>query len=102
LDTGHRHVQVFDTSGAFLAVWDGAGSGGAPFVIPNGIAADEAGAVYVADLRRGYIQKFQPRGPWPTPGVWKPTTARPVTTPSPPARPAAGEAAATRPTPADR
>jgi DNA-binding beta-propeller fold protein YncE len=77
-------VEVYNAGGVGLATWN-AGAGGEVFV-PNGIAVDEADAIYVSDLGRSRVLKFRPRRPWPTPAAARPTPrlAPPTTPPAPP------------------
>ena len=67
-DAGNQRVQKFDASGAFLTTWGSFGSGDGQFdftlfvVVPNGVATDASGSVYVADTGNRRIQKFDASG----------------------------------------
>jgi DNA-binding beta-propeller fold protein YncE len=73
-------VEVYTASGVGLATWN-AGAGGEVFV-PNGIAVDEADAIYVSDLGRSRVLKFRPTRPWPTPTAARPTPPPPAVGPT--------------------
>ncbi|TAK32113.1 MAG: TIGR03663 family protein [Chloroflexota bacterium] len=57
-DTGNKRVQVFDTSGKFIAAFGGAGNAPGQFNEPVGIGADGTGNIWVADTWNRRIQKF--------------------------------------------
>jgi len=65
-DTGHGVVQVFDKDGKFQrtigrpAQAQPAGDG--ELIYPVGLALDEAGKLYVADVQAGRIATFKPDG----------------------------------------
>jgi DNA-binding beta-propeller fold protein YncE len=51
-------VQKFDSNGNFITKWGSEGDGEGQFDIPEGIAIDSSGNVYVADTHNSRIQKF--------------------------------------------
>src|SRR5690349_16760867 len=53
-------IDRLSPSGKALSPWGGFGSGPGRFELPEGIAADAAGHIYVADLKR--IEKLSPSG----------------------------------------
>jgi tripartite motif-containing protein 71 len=55
-----KRVQVFDSSGGFLAKFGSGGSGELQFGDPHGITVDGDGNVYVADYEKNRVQKFAP------------------------------------------
>ena len=55
-------VLKFDTNGRLLGKWGEQGTGNGQFKIPDGIAIDKQGHVYVADMLNHRIQKFTPEG----------------------------------------
>ncbi len=58
-DDWSQRVQVFDSSGAYLASIGGSwGQGNSQLVNPTGVAVDAAGNVYVADKDNQRIEKF--------------------------------------------
>ena len=58
-DEWSQRVQVFDSSGAYLASIGGSwGQGNSQLVNPTGVAVDAAGNVYVADKDNQRIEKF--------------------------------------------
>ncbi len=62
-DLGRHRVLVFDLRGELLATV-GTGGGSAPGALwyPNGVWADAAGTIYVADTNNNRIQQFAPDG----------------------------------------
>ncbi|MEZ4519232.1 MAG: 6-bladed beta-propeller [Chloroflexota bacterium] len=58
VNNGDNRVQVFDTSGNFLAQWGSYGTGATEFDGPNGVAVDAAGNVYVVDGGNHRVQVF--------------------------------------------
>ncbi|HVF43430.1 MAG TPA: PxKF domain-containing protein [Pyrinomonadaceae bacterium] len=57
------YVQKFDSTGAFVASWGTAGTGGGQFIAgAGGAAVDSAGNVYVADPGNNRVQKFTSAG----------------------------------------
>jgi hypothetical protein len=84
-DLGNNRVQKFDSSGNWISAWGKGVNGGSAFGIctsaascstgipgelggemnsPFGIATDDAGGVYVAELGNNRIQKFDSSGNW--------------------------------------
>jgi len=63
-DTNHNRIQRFDSSGAYLSQFDGAGEDGGQVVAPYRLAADSTGNVYVIpDLSSGEpAKKFNSSG----------------------------------------
>lgn len=57
----HR-VQVFDRNRQWLATWDEFGTGDGQLTVPQSVAVDAQGAVYVKDNEQQRIQKFDPDG----------------------------------------
>jgi DNA-binding beta-propeller fold protein YncE len=50
VDSGNSRVEAFDSSGAFLRQWGGAGSAAGQFETPIGLATDSKGRVYVSEF----------------------------------------------------
>lgn len=63
-DTGNHSVQKFDSNGAFIKKWGGAGSEEGHFYFPQGIALDASENVYVTEgtLWESRVQKFDMNG----------------------------------------
>ncbi len=61
-DTGHRHVQIFDSWGRPLQTFDGLASGEEHLVRPWGIALDGQGNVYVTDVATMKVYIFNAEG----------------------------------------
>jgi outer membrane protein assembly factor BamB len=61
-ESGARRVRVFDPERRLIAEWGEHGTGPGQFVEPLGIAVDSEGNVYVVDLQRHDIQKFDGQG----------------------------------------
>lgn len=61
-DTNNKRVQVFDLAGAPLFTFGEAGSGPGEFNFPYGIAGDNNGKVYVADMYNGKISVHDAKG----------------------------------------
>lgn len=59
-DSYNNRVQVFDSNGTFLKIWDGFGAENKPFNNPGPISADSQGNIYVADFQGGH--KFDAEG----------------------------------------
>jgi tripartite motif-containing protein 71 len=57
-DMGNFRIQKFDSNGNFITKWGTEGEGESEFKIPEGIAIDSSGNVYVADTHNSRIQKF--------------------------------------------
>ena len=57
-----EQVVKLSSSGAQITQWGGHGSGPGQFDLPDGIATDAAGQVYVADTGNHRIQVFSPGG----------------------------------------
>ena len=55
-------VQVFDRRGNYLRGWGKHDIGGANFSLPQGIAVDAKGRVFVVDMLRHEIKVFDPEG----------------------------------------
>lgn len=69
LDTFNSRIQVFDPSGGYITQWGSRGSGAGEFDFGRGLGSQdfagsvvvgEDGAIYVADVGNGRIQKFAP------------------------------------------
>jgi sugar lactone lactonase YvrE len=56
LDAGHQLVWKFSPNGSVVTKWGSLGTGEGQFTLPNSIAVDTSGFVYVADTDR--IEKF--------------------------------------------
>ena len=56
-------VQKFNSQGTFLAKWGSYGNNPNQFLIPLGIAVDNAGSVFVVDLGAKSIKKFSVNPP---------------------------------------
>jgi DNA-binding beta-propeller fold protein YncE len=61
-DTNNKRVMVFDTAGSLLYTFGEEGNGKGQFKFPYGIATDDQGNVYVADLYNGNISIFDAKG----------------------------------------
>lgn len=61
-DTDNNRIAVFNTNGSFIKNWGSQGSGNGQFNLPQGIAFDTAGNVYVADTWNHRIQVFDNQG----------------------------------------
>ncbi|MFT4038438.1 MAG: PQQ-binding-like beta-propeller repeat protein [Thermomicrobiales bacterium] len=57
-----RRVQVFDTDKNWLATWDTFGAGDGQLMVPQSVAVDAQGNVYVKDNQQRRVQKFSPDG----------------------------------------
>ena len=71
-DTANKRIETFLPSGAYVATFGKAGSGGEGFEGPTGLAIDDAGDVYVADPTNNRVSVWSnpewhaeraPRGP---------------------------------------
>ncbi|HUX08974.1 MAG TPA: NHL repeat-containing protein [Acidobacteriota bacterium] len=62
VDAGHRCVQRFSSSGAFIQAWGAEGEGDGRFENPNDIAVAPDGSVYVVDYWGKDVQKFTADG----------------------------------------
>jgi hypothetical protein len=62
----NARVAKFDKNGKFLKSWGSKGSGHGQFDMPNSIAVDAKGDVYVADLNNKRIQVFDNDGTYKT------------------------------------
>jgi DNA-binding beta-propeller fold protein YncE len=61
-DTKNKRVQVFDTAGTAITRFGKEGEGKGEFMFPYGIAGDDKGQIYVADLYNGNISIFNKKG----------------------------------------
>ncbi len=61
-DTDNNRIAVFNTNGSFIENWGSQGSGNGQFNLPQGVAFDAAGNVYVADTWNHRIQVFDDQG----------------------------------------
>ncbi len=61
-DTNNQRVQVFDLTGTPLFVFGEKGNGPGQFNFPYGIAGDNKGQVYVADMYNGVISIHDAKG----------------------------------------
>lgn len=61
-DTGNDRIQVFHSTGQYLATWGSSGSLNGHFIAPEGIAIDSSGTMYVADTGNHRVQKISPAG----------------------------------------
>ncbi|RXJ01680.1 6-bladed beta-propeller [Anaerobacillus alkaliphilus] len=61
-DTNNNRVQVFDLAGEFLFTFGEEGSEPGQFHFPYGIAGDNKGQVYVADMYNGVISIHNAKG----------------------------------------
>jgi tripartite motif-containing protein 71 len=59
---GNNRIQKFSPTGMPLAQWGTLGSGPGQFNTPVGIAVDQQGDIYVADVANHQIQKLSSRG----------------------------------------
>ncbi len=59
---GDYVIERFDSSGASMQSWGGAGTGDGTFYQPVGLAVDQSGSVFVADTGNDRIQSFTARG----------------------------------------
>ena len=59
---GFNHIRKFDSNGKFITSWGSRGSGEGQFVVPESIAVDSMGNVFVADYGNRNIQKFDSNG----------------------------------------
>jgi DNA-binding beta-propeller fold protein YncE len=57
-DTSNTRVQVFDTTGRFIAKWGGPGSGPGQFFDPYGVGVDCRDNVYVTEDGNDRVQRF--------------------------------------------
>jgi hypothetical protein len=57
-DTGNQRVQIFDSSGSYVATLGSRGSGAGQFIDPYGVAVDSNGNIYVADEENQRVQIF--------------------------------------------
>jgi len=55
-------IQKFTDKGEFLRQWGETGSGDMRFRIPNGLAVDEQGRVYVADFMNKVVKVYTAKG----------------------------------------
>jgi len=62
VDTGNDRIQVFHSTGQYLATWGSYGTLNGHFIAPEGIAIDSSGTMYVADTGNNRIQKISPTG----------------------------------------
>jgi hypothetical protein len=61
-DTGNFRIQVFSSTGRFLAQYGGYGLGSAKFVWPSDVVVGNGGTMYVADDRAATITALSPDG----------------------------------------
>jgi DNA-binding beta-propeller fold protein YncE len=61
-DTNNKRVQVFDLAGQFLYTFGEAGNGPGQFNFPYGIAGDNKGNIFVADMYNGVISIHDLKG----------------------------------------
>ncbi len=59
---GNYQIHKFDSTGSFVAMWGGQGSGDGQLSYPRGIAVGTDGTVYVADTSNHRVQKFDSNG----------------------------------------
>lgn len=59
-DSYNNRVQIFDSEGNFLTMWESLGPDGAPFDSTGPISADGQGHIYVADFSG--VHQFDPQG----------------------------------------
>jgi DNA-binding beta-propeller fold protein YncE len=65
-DRDNRRIQVFDANGNLLSAWGVAGDFPGAIRGVHGMAVDQEGNLYVAEVDNGGFQKFVPRaGPNP-------------------------------------
>jgi DNA-binding beta-propeller fold protein YncE len=57
-DSNLARVQVFTSAGSFIAAWGSEGAGTGQFFLPQAVAVDASGNIYVADGGNNRIQKF--------------------------------------------
>jgi DNA-binding beta-propeller fold protein YncE len=58
-DNLNHTIQKFDSNGTFVTKCGSEGTGDGQFTLPQGIAVDSSGYVYVADYGNSRIQKFK-------------------------------------------
>ena len=61
-DAENNRIQEFTASGKYIRQFGTKGSGTGQFVLPQGVAFDEAGSLYVSDWGNDRIQKFSETG----------------------------------------
>lgn len=61
-DTQNKRVQIFDYSGNYIGLFGKEGTGNGQFKFPYGIAGDNQGQLYIADLYNGQIGIFDGNG----------------------------------------
>ncbi|MDH3677079.1 MAG: 6-bladed beta-propeller, partial [Nitrosopumilus sp.] len=61
VDQNNHRIQKFDSDGNFITKWGEEGTIEGQFLVPYGIAVDSKNNVYVTDVDRNIIQKFEPR-----------------------------------------
>lgn len=54
-DSYNNRVQVFDSEGGFVEIWDGFGPENTSFNNPGPISVDAQGNIYVADFQGGHV-----------------------------------------------
>lgn len=59
---GNARIHRFSAEGRLLRSWGEPGSGPGQFLVPHGIAVDQAGTVYVADRENSRVQLFSSDG----------------------------------------
>ena len=55
----YNRMCKYDSNGKFLYNWDGSGSVEGPFAAVGGVAVDQHGNVYIAELFDGRVRKFR-------------------------------------------
>ncbi len=60
-DLSNNRICKYDYNGRYLNQWDGSGSAGGRLSSVGGIAVDQRGNVYVAELFEDRVRKFRQR-----------------------------------------
>src|SRR5262249_31622942 len=58
-DSGNDRIQKFDSNGTFLTTWGSTGSGDGQFKVPQDVAVDASGNVFVTDTASGGNNRIQ-------------------------------------------
>ena len=69
--SNHHRMQKFDSAGNFLGKWGSYGHADGRFNEPRGVAVDQDGNIYVAEMGNQQIQKFDSSGNFLMKSEWK-------------------------------